>query len=403
MKKILSVAMLGVLGVALTGCGSTAGKKDDVVNVFNLKVEMDPALQTFAKTYTEKTGTKVVVKSVGGGADYGAALKAEFESGNAPDVFVVAGAGDVKIWKDVLLDMKDAKWTGNTDKEFVDETLGTVGMPIGVESYGLICDNTKLKSAGVDYKSVDSLAKLEEAFKKITAKGEVKPVSYTTKETWVTGNHTINILFDGSTKAGFDKYMSGDATGLKMEGFSKLVGLLNENSVGDLSTTDYDTQVANVSSGKAACVHQGNWATGNLEKNGMDLQNLVMMPLTYNETTAGNFPIGVPSYMAINKNGDTEKAMDFLEQLVGSAEGAKFYTEAKMIPAVKMEVELTDPVSKQIMEANNAGKAMPWLFTELPDGFGMNTYGPVFDQFYKTKDAQAFEKAIQDAAAQIKK
>ena len=108
MKKILATVLATTLLCGtLAGCGSSsapsagdtadATKKDGegkVVKVFQLKVEINDALQALAKKYEEETGVKVEVTSVGGGADYGASLKAEFQKGTEPDIFMIQGAGD---------------------------------------------------------------------------------------------------------------------------------------------------------------------------------------------------------------------------------------------------------------------------------------------------------------------
>lgn len=400
MKKLSGLLLVAML--VLAGCGSSSSM-DEELTIFNLKVEMDPALQTLATEYTAETGVPVTVKSVGGGADYGAALKAEFESGNEPDLFVVSGAGDVDIWSDVLYDMNDAEWAQNTELEYVDSELGTVGFPIGIESYGLICDNTVLEEAKVDYTTVKSLSDLETAFAAIKETG-VDPVSYTTKETWVTGNHSINMLFAGSGQEAFDAYLAGDGEALSYDGYADMISLLMTNSYGDLSTIDYDTQVANFTTGKTACLHQGNWALGNIEAAGMTTENLVMLPLPYNEATTGKIPVGVPSYFAVNKNADSQKAVEFLDYMATSEAGHKFMVEdAKMIPAfTNVELQPSDPISQQIMQYNKDSNTVQWMFTQLPDGFGMNTYGPIFDQFYKTGDKDAFIQNLKDAAASIK-
>ena len=102
MKKILATVLAAsVFTSALVGCSSNNGAsegngnaentRDKVVKVFQLKVEINDALQDLAKKYEEETGVKVEVTSVGGGADYGAALKAEFQKGTEPDIFMIQG------------------------------------------------------------------------------------------------------------------------------------------------------------------------------------------------------------------------------------------------------------------------------------------------------------------------
>ncbi|MFO7177027.1 carbohydrate ABC transporter substrate-binding protein, partial [Enterococcus faecium] len=56
---------------------------------------------------------KATVQTVGGGADYGAALKSQFASGNEPDIFNNGGFTEAQTWKDKLEDLSSEKWVGD--------------------------------------------------------------------------------------------------------------------------------------------------------------------------------------------------------------------------------------------------------------------------------------------------
>ncbi len=410
MKKLLSA--LFALVIILAGCGSNSDSadgnmSDDKITIFNLKVEIDEQLKAYAKTWSEETGIEVEVKSVGGGADYGAALQAEFQSGNEPDIFVAAGAGDFAQWSDVVYDMSGEAWTENTELEFIDEAGATVGFPTAIEGYGLIANTEILEKAGVDESSIKTYADLENAFKTISDKkaelGIENVLSFTTKETWVTGNHLFNILLGASGEEAVDAFIGGDGEALDTENFAEFTKLLMDNSMGDLSTIDYDTEVSNFATGKTAFLFQGNWAIGNLEAAGYNTENLAFVPLTYNEATAEKLAIGVPSYYAVNKNTDVTASLQFLNDMAGTTAGHEYMVnEANMIPAfTNVEIEPADPLAKDIMKANADGNTIPWLFVEFPDGYTMNTYGPIFDNYYKTGDGEAFIKNIQDTAGNV--
>ncbi len=106
MRKTLSTVLAASLLIGtVAGCSSSnagnSAKKDGegkTVKVFQLKVEINDQLKELAKKYEDETGVKVDITSVGGGADYGAALKAEFQKGTAPDIFMIQGAGDYGVW-----------------------------------------------------------------------------------------------------------------------------------------------------------------------------------------------------------------------------------------------------------------------------------------------------------------
>lgn len=416
MKKLLS--LLTAFIFVLAGCGASGsegdsekGKNaDDKITVFNLKVEIDEALKAYAKEWSKENGVEVEIKSVGGGADYGAALQAEFQSGNEPDIFVASGPGDFKQWDDVVYDMSDEEWTKNTELEYKTEDDKTVGFPIAIEGYGLIANTEILEKAGLKAEDIRSTEELTNAFKTLGDQKEDLGIdnvlSFTTKETWVTGNHLFNILLAGSgadaeeAKKATEAFIAGDADALDYENYAKFTQMLMDNSVGDLSTIDYDTEVSNFATGKAAFLFQGNWALGNLEAAGYDTSKLAFVPLAYNKNTDGKLPVGVPSYYAVNKNTDVADANKFLNDMAMTEKGHEYMVnEAKMIPAfTNVDIKPEDPLSQDIMSYNADGKVLPWLFSEFPDGYTMNTYGPIFDNLYQNKDLDAFIENIKKTA-----
>ncbi len=411
MKKILATVLAAsVFTSALVGCSSNNGAsegngnaentRDKVVKVFQLKVEINDALQDLAKKYEEETGVKVEVTSVGGGADYGAALKAEFQKGTEPDIFMIQGAGDLEVWSHKVDDLANESWVSNA----VNGTLDTVtidgkiyGMPVTTEGYGLMYNKEILDKAGIDPKSIDTFDELKAAFETLDSKkdelGIDNVVSYTTKETWVTGNHTFNIALavQENPDTFAQDYIAGNADIVNNQGFKdwmNLVDLLCTYGGGAaLDTIDYSTQVGNFALGKTAFLHQGNWVAGDLKGLEADF-DMGFVPFAINNDTkvSGSIPVGVPMYWTVNKDSEVnEEARAFLDWMVSSETGQKALVEdMNMIPAfTNFNVETTDTLAKSIMEYNNAGKTLPWAFTNLPDGFSMEKIGPIFSKYAK--------------------
>lgn len=429
MKKVLSTILAATLLCGtMVGCGTSnagdsadAGKKDGngkTVKVFQLKVEINDALQELAKKYEEETGVKVEVNSVGGGADYGAALKAEFQKGTEPDIFMIQGAGDYGVWKHKIDDLSSEGWINDAVAGTLDTVTfdgKTYGMPVATEGYGLIYNKDILDKAKIDPKSIDTFDKLKAAFETLDSKkaelGLDNVVSYTTKETWVTGNHTFNIpLAAQKDPAQFVKdYKAGKADVVNNQQFKdwmNLVELLCKYGGGKtLDTIDYSTQVGNFALGKTAFMQQGNWTAGDLKN--LDAKfHMGFIPMCINSDTkvSGSIPVGVPMYWVVNKDSKVNaEAKAFLNWMVTN-EGAQesLVKDMHMIPAFKnFKAESDNELNQSITEYNKAGKTIPWAFTNLPDGFSMEKIGPLFSKFAGTDmgDASKAEmlKGIQDA------
>lgn len=432
MQKRLTMVAASVLALSvIAGCssGKTTGEtgKDQAsqppvakkeLNVFNLKVEIDPALKTFAADYEKTQGVKVNIKSCGGGCDYGAQLKAEMQSGKEPDIFVVGGPGELEVWKNKVADLSGEKWVSQVNPDLLGLKLDgkIVGFPVAIEGYGLIYNADILQKAGVDPKSIKSYSTLEAAFKAIDAKkkelGLTSVVSLTTKETWVTGLHDLNILFAARDNAAqFTQDVFAGKVDLSKDqvakDYTKMFKLLVDYSdKANLEAIDYNAQVAAFGTGKAAFLHQGNWAYPNLK----DLKvsfNMGIVPLAINETKYANaIPVGVPSYYVVNKDSKAAtEAKAFLEYMAISDRGHQYMVnEAFMVPAFKnVKLEPQDPLAKAIMQYNQEGRTLTWQFTSWPDGWGMNTVGPMLAQFAKDGNADKLLADMEKAAKAAKK
>lgn len=436
-KKLLSTILVSALLAGLmTGCGSSSstGSNDSAsksggktVKVFQLKVEINDALQQLAKKYEQEKGVKVDIQSVGGGADYGAALKAEFAKGAdaEPDIFMIQGAGDYEIWKHKIDNLSDQAWVKNAVKGTLDTVTfdGKVyGMPAATEGYGLLYNKAILDKAGIDPKSINTFDKLKAAFETLNSKkaelGIDNVMSYTTKETWVTGNHSFNIPFAAQENpAQFAKdYIAKKADVVnnnKFNDWMNLVELMCKYGGGKaLDTIDYSAQVGNFALGKTAFMQQGNWVAGDLNNLKADF-DMGFIPMCINndanDKANTSIPVGVPMYWVANKDSKVNKeAKEFLDWMVSSKTGQEaLVKDMNMIPAfTNFDIQSDNKLNKSIAEYNKAGKTLPWAFTNFPDGFSMNNIGPIFSKFLTTDmGAQAKKdmlQAIQDAKEKSK-
>lgn len=422
-KKVLAIVLASAMVFGtLAGCGASSsdGASSDggstTIKVFQMKVEINDALQDLAKEYEKEKGVKVDIQSVGGGADYGAALKAEFAKGTEPDIFMINGKGDYEIWKHKIDDLSDQPWKDNAVKGTLDSVTvdGKVyAMPAATEGYGLMYNKEILDKAGIDPKTITSFDALKAAFEKLDSMkdelGLENVLSYTTKETWVTGNHTFNIPFAAQTNPqqfvnDFINKKEDITQNKEFKDWMKLVALMCQYSGGKtLETIDYSTQVGNFALGKAAFMQQGNWVTSDLSKLDAKFEvGFVPMCINNDSNDKANtsIPVGVPMYWAVNKDSKVNKeAKEFLDWMVESDAGQEaLVNDMNMIPAfTNFKPESTEYLNKSINEYNKEGKTLQWTFSGFPDGFTMNNIGPVFSKFLDTDMGEAAQaQALKD-------
>lgn len=394
-KKVLSSLMVGVLCTSmLAGCGNKSSDSSDktVVDVFQFKVEFKDAFQKLAKDYEkEHPDVKINVTTVGGGDDYGAALKSKFSSGSEPAIFNVGGPQDVKDWKTKLADLKNteaAKAAIPTTIEGVKDGDGIFGLPYSQEGYGLIYNKEIFKKAGIDASKIKTFADLKAAVETLDAKkgdlGLDAPMAFPAKETWVTGLHLANVFIAPEFDNNIIKTFESKTIDFKYaKQFKDVLDLQQKYSVQPTNSLDYSQQVEKLfSMGKVAIIQQGNWAYGSIQQVDPELaENIAFLPIPVDGASEGKLPVGVPMYWAVNSTKDEkvqQASKDFLDWIYTSEKGKEYVTnEFKFIPAYEGfdASKLADPLSKQIYQYSEQGNTTGWVFMGYPTDWGMNTVG----------------------------
>lgn len=415
MKK--GIALTLVLAMALmtlgTGCAPKAAAPAEpaapaagdqvTVDVFQFKVEIAKELEAAAKAYeAANAGVKINIQTVGGGNDYGAALRAQFQSGAEPDIYNVGGPQDVADWTSKLEDLSDQPWVPQAMEGILSGATvdGKVyALPFNIEGYGLIYNKGIFEAAGVDAATIKDYASLETAVKALDAKikaGALKEkypqleavFEYAAKETWVTGLHTSNAALSQEFDSSLTAFAAKSVEFKNADALKKLIDLMADYSAAGkdrakLNAVDYATQVDNgLAIERVAIIQQGNWVYGGVAKIDQAVaDNLGILPLPVVGGKEDSIPVGVPMHWAVNKDApdaDKKAAKDFLNWLYTSDAG-KDYVVNKFffIPPLKgyEGFEPKDSLGQAVKGYAESGKTMPWVFMGYPTGWGQEVLG----------------------------
>ena len=409
MKKLLSLIL--VLAMCLMATSALA----DIVICQN-KVEITAAMQEYAALYSEKTGTNVKVITGGGSSDYNTVLKAEMQSGKEPDIFVIEGPTHYDMWADKIATMNGAEWTQHTSAAYMVDG-NVVGFPVAVEGYGLAYNADILAKAGIDPATLTNFNAYKAAFEKIDSmKAElgldavVSMVAGTVPGmTWVTGLHNFNVYLTVGNERNdttyIDQVLAGQVDEERFHQFCQYVALIFQYSDPDmLINGTQDAQLAAFANGKTAVYHQGNWMDPSLVSLNPSFE-IAYAPHAFLLEDTDGILVNPPSWYVVNKNGNVEESIAYLNALATSAEGHDYMVnKAAMVPAfTNVTIAPATPLSASVMAWNAAGKTYDWQQYKLPDGFGMGTLGQIYELFASGAiDVDTFEVMMKDAIANIK-
>lgn len=387
------------------------------LTILNNKVEIAGALNRLKQEYEAlHPNVKLEITSVGGSADYSAALKAKFAAAEEPDIFMNKGNEEAVLWKDELLDLSDQPWVdkllpGTADAATIDGKL--LGMPVGIEGYGYIYNKDLFAKAGITKLPV-TLSELTQVAEKLKQQGIVT-FSNGYQEYWILGNHLMNVALakQPDPPAFIEAWKKGEATAAGNPVFEDWVNLLDltvKYGQDNPLTTDYNTQLSLFASGKTALLQQGNWVQVMLDEMNPDL-NIGFLPMPINDDVKLNDSIfiGVPLYWVIHKDSPRVKeATEFLNWLVSTEEGRKYIVqEFKFIPAfedIPFEEADLGPLAGSIQEYVKNGKTLGWYFNRTPVGankeFAASIQAYIASQISKDEMLRQFDKTVQTLAAQ---
>ncbi|KGN00574.1 carbohydrate ABC transporter substrate-binding protein [Clostridium botulinum] len=411
-KRIVAFAVTSMMMMStlvLGGCssksqGANSGKKDAVtLNVFQFKVEIAKELEEAAKKYSEKhPEVKINISTVGGGDDYGAALRAKIQSGEEPAIFNIGGPQDVKDWRSRLVDLSGESWVKQSLNGVLDgvtEDKKIYGMPFDVEAYGLVYNKAIFKDAGIDATTIKDYATLEAAVKKLDSEiksGKLKKkypqleavFEMPAKETWITGLHSSSVALSQEFKSSLDAFKADKVAFKHGDGLKSLIDLEanyspNAKSKGKLNAVDYATQVGQgIAIERVAIVQQGNWIFNDVNKTDKDVaKNLDMLPIAIKGGKGDSVAVGVPMYWGVNNKVSKEQqsaAKDFLNWLYTSEEGKNIVVNKFFfIPPFKgyEKYAAKDSLGVAVGRYIKENKTLPWVFMGYPTDWGMGVVG----------------------------
>lgn len=418
---IVSIGLMLSVGFSAFAAGnaekSATAAKEIEVNMFQLKVEIKDAIDTYAAKYSEATpGVTIKVETLGGGGDYGGAMKAKAQAGQMPDIFMIEGLGGYAIWKDYIADLSAEPWVKDTDLAMIVDGK-VLGFPVAIEGYGLAYNVDILKKAGIDPGTLTTRGAYEKALALLDSKkselGIDAPVSMAASVSggmwWVAAQHNLACYWGGGLD--FDdtsiinKALKGKLDDERFLQYAKYLQLLFKYADQTiLLNGSYDDQVGSFAQGKTAFLHQGNWVDPNLKQ--LDVTfDIGYAPHAFLDTEEKGLYLFAPSWYCVNsKSPNADEARAFLSAIATTPDGHDYMVnKAGMIPAFKsVTLKPAGQLSQSLMEANARGGNYGVFFGMLPDGAGQNVFGPIFDLFAQNQnDLDQFISDMEKAVANI--
>ena len=363
-KRLLAalLATVMVAGSALTGCGASssqaaggesAGGGEKSANaggkftIFQSKTEIMDQLNQLAKDYKDETGVEIEVWETSGD-NYYKDLKTGISTESGPVLFSLAPGSESVEMSDYLEDVSDLSFMSKISDNLKDSVDGkVVGVPYTIEGFGLVYDGNL-----VDTSKIGSTDALIDYLKEAKGKG-INGLGLSQEDYFLIA-HILNTPFavQDDPDAYLQQVLKGEVRMKDNDAFkefAKLMEAIRENCTNPVDVT-YDNNCGDFATGKAAMIHQGNWAYGMFKDYDVDFDmGIAPVPINGNKKVA----VSVPAAWYINVDAsDEEKSMakEFLEWLYTSDKGKDYLmNQFGFVPVVDgMTSDKLDPLSKSI-------------------------------------------------------
>jgi raffinose/stachyose/melibiose transport system substrate-binding protein len=421
---LASTLSLSLIAIATpSASANTCPRKATVTMLGTIKPEIQDQFLAAVSDYN-KSQNCYTVKSVPGDRKltFLQNVTPMYAAKNAPTIMYTLQ--EIPDMADKVMDLKTTRIARLVSKDLLaTANIGgrQVGVPSTAEAFGLLYNKKVLDKAGVDPSKINTRADLEAAFKKVEASG--KKALHFSAIWWSLGAHFTNIMHTtaGSTKEArfkaLDDLVDGKMNLANNQAFKNWIAtfdLLKKYNTGkvNLTDTEYDASIANLSGGDYAFMFQGNWTEPNLitASKGDDF-GLMPLPISNNAKDYGNtqIPVGIPGYFMIDAQQSTtwqrKGAIDFLTWLYTSPQGQKRVAgpveEGGMnfIPVYKgFKIEPKTYMAKEISKFVVGNKTLDWMNSYYPAGLQEEVGKVSMQQYFTDKISSAdLAKAIENA------
>ena len=421
---LASTLSLSLIAIATpSASANTCPRKATVTMLGTIKPEIQDQFLAAVSDYN-KSQNCYTVKSVPGDRKltFLQNVTPMYAAKNAPTIMYTLQ--EIPDMADKVMDLKTTRIARLVSKDLLaTANIGgrQVGVPSTAEAFGLLYNKKVLDKAGVDPSKINTRADLEAAFKKVEASG--KKALHFSAIWWSLGAHFTNIMHTtaGSTKEarfkGLDDLVDGKANLANSTAFKNWLAtfdLLKKYNTGkvNLTDTEYDASIANLSGGDYAFMFQGNWTEPNLitASKGDDF-GIMPLPISNNAKDYGNtqIPVGIPGYFMIDAQQSTtwqrKGAIDFLTWLYTSPAGQKRVAgpveEGGMnfIPVYKgFKIEPKTYMAREISKFVVGNKTLDWMNSYYPAGLQEEVGKVSMQQYFTDKISSAeLAKAIENA------
>ena len=370
-RLVLATALIVLCAALVAGQGKT-------LNVFWYSPELTDQYNDMAREYQAETGNTLDITV--NQADYVTLLRAKLNSGDIPDVFMSSAYADNSTYKDYVYDLTDADFMKQLEPSALSGVTvkgRIIGYPFLVQSHSFIYNKKIFAQAGITTLP-RTLKEYEAAAQKLQARG-IQPFATGYKEWWVLPQTAWQVLAPvGGSYGGYasfvEKLNSGALKFKDIKGMSTVfdvLDLIKKYGGPKPLESDFNDQCSMLATGKAAIIHQGNWAEDTIRKTTPDIDiGFLRGPVAGSAGQAGIMYDSNQTIRVAKDSPNLEAALAWLRWLTTSEYGKAWIPDQikQMSPIKGSKAPSAQLAQATVAMLGAKVPSYPWYYQMFPTG-----------------------------------
>ena len=409
MKKCVLMAILILcLAGALFAGGQGQQRGGTTITMLFYSPELQAQYNDMAAAYRAATGVNLDITVIQ--ADYRAVLMSRINSGDAPDVFMSSAYADNIAFQDISYDLTREDFMRNISPaalEGVTHNGRVTGYPFLVQTHSFIYNRAVFRQAGIT-QNPRTLAELDTAAQRIQAAG-IQPFATGFAEWWVLPQTSWRAIAPAivSNYGGFSSFIDRLNAGTlrfsdmpEMANIFDLLDLIKRYGGSRPLESDFNDQTTMLATGRAAIIHQGNWAEDAIRSTNPNVEIGFMAVPAGNNASAANIMFDSNQTIRVNKNSrNLQAVLSWLRWLTTSDYGKNWIPgQIKQLSPIVGAAAPDSRIAEQAVEMMGRGvSAHPWFYQAFPPG-SEETFGTILQGYTAgLTDRRATLTALDDA------
>jgi len=341
--------------------------------------ELQSQYNDMAAAYRAATGVNLEITVIQ--ADYRAVLMSRINAGDTPDVFMSSAYADNIAFQDIAYDLSREDFMRNISPAALEGvTAGgrITGYPFLVQTHSFIYNRAVFRQVGItDHPR--TLTELDAVAQRIQA-ARIQPFATGFAEWWVLPQTAWRTIAPAivSNYGGFSSFVSRLNAGTlkfsdipEMANIFDLLDLIKRYGGSRPLESDFNDQTTMLATGRAAIIHQGNWAEDSIRGTNPNVEIGYMVVPAGNNAAGANIMFDSNQTLRVNRNSRNLPAvLDWLRWITTSEYGKNWIPgQIKQLSPITGAPAPDSRIAEQAVAMMGRGvPAHPWFYQMFPPG-----------------------------------